>query len=127
MLEKSEKVDEMKQKSVEVIKASPKAFKQALKAWEKIVPQAASMLIQTEQAENPQEAKDIFMQAKDLSTRATALHQVVFDSIDKVHNKPELMSIAQNRITSLLMRQSEATFSDFDALEGCTMEAKDYS
>jgi hypothetical protein len=119
--------EEAVQSSVEVIKASPKAFKAALKAWEKMVPEAASMLLQTEMAESPQEAKEVFMQAKELANRATALHQVVFDSVEKVTNKDKLMSVAQNRITSLLMRQSEASLSDFDALEGCTEQAKDYS
>merc|ERR1719181_1757121 len=76
--------NEDKPSSVEVLKASPKAFKQALKAWEKMVPEAASMLLQTEMAESPQEAKDVFMQAKELAGKATDLHQVVFESVEKV-------------------------------------------
>jgi hypothetical protein len=110
---------EDKQKSIEVIKASPKVFKQALKSWEKMVPEAASMLLQTEMAESAEEAKEVFMQAKELASKATALHQEVFDSVDQVTNKEQLMSVAQNRITSLLMRQSEASLNDFNALEGC--------
>jgi hypothetical protein len=112
--------NEDKQSSIEVLKASPKAFKQALKAWEKMVPEAASMLLQTEMAESAEEAKDAFMQAKDLASKATTLHQEVFDSVEQVTDKDLLMSVAQNRITSLLMRQSEASLSDFNALEGCS-------
>jgi len=113
---------EDKQKSIEVIKASPKAFKTALKAWEKMVPEAASMLLQTEMAETAQEAKENFMQAKELASKATTLHQEVFDSVEQVSNKEQLMSVAQNRITALLIRQSEETLSDFNALEGCENE-----
>jgi hypothetical protein len=121
-----EKVEETQQTSVEVIKASPKAFKQALKAWEKLVPEAASMLLQTEMVETPEEAKEVFMQAKDLASKASDLHEVVFESVEKVTDKDKLMSVAQNRITSLLMRQSEASLSDFNALEGCRADASDY-
>jgi len=120
-------IAERRQNSIEVLKASPKTFKTALKAWEKMVPEAASMLLQTQMTEDPQEAKSVFLQAKELANRATALHQVVFDSVEQVTNKDNLMSVAQNRITSLLMRQSEASLSDFDALEGCNGQAKDYS
>jgi len=120
-------MQETRQKSIEVIKASPKSFRTALKAWENMVPEAATMLIQTEMAESPQEGKAVFMQAKELANRATALHQVVFDSLEKVHNKDMLMGVAQNRITSLLMRQSEASLADFDSMDGCTAQAKDYS
>lgn len=127
MIQTEEKVEESKQKSIEVIKASPKEFKVALKAWEKMVPQAASLLLQTESAENYEEAKANFMQAKDLASKAQTLHQQVFESVEKAANKEKLMSVAQNRITSLLMRQSEAALADFDSLEGCTGEAKDYS
>merc|ERR1719313_2714442 len=59
------------------------------------------------------------MEAKQLASKASELHQEVFDSIEQVSNKEQLMSVAQNRITSLLMRQSEASLSDFNALEGC--------
>merc|ERR1719375_1991573 len=62
------------------------------------------------------------MEAKALANRATALHQVVFDSVEEVTNKEQLMGVAQNRITSLLVRQSEASLSDFDALEGCVVD-----
>merc|ERR1719231_1154653 len=80
------------------------------------------MLLQTEMAESAQEAKDVFMQAKELANKATNLHQEVFESVEAVTNKEVLMSVAQNRITSLLMRQSEASLSDFNALEGCDNE-----
>jgi len=123
-------VEEAHQKSIEVLKASPKAFKVALKAWEKLVPEAASMLLQTEVNEGFEQnvdQKPLYLQARELSNRATVLHQTVVESVEKVDNKDKLMAVAQNRITSLLMRQSEATLGDFDALEGCTGAAKDYS
>merc|ERR1719262_1234251 len=76
------------------------------------------MLLQTSMAEPEQ--------ANELAKRSQDLHKEVFESLDKIANKAQLMSVAQNRITSLLMRQSEETLKDFDSLEGCAESANDY-
>jgi hypothetical protein len=122
LMQQQETVAEKQQKTVEVIKAAPKAFKKALKSWEKVVPEAASVLLQTSTAE-----ADQAFEVMGLAQRGKDLHNEIFASIDQAHNKATLLGVAQNRITSLLMRQAEATIKDFDALEGCTDAAKDFS
>jgi hypothetical protein len=113
-------IEEKHQKTVEILKAAPKEFKKALKSWEKIVPEAAAVLLQTASDESNQEAVH-------LAKRARHLHNNVYTAVEQVSNKAQLMGVAQNRITSLLMRQAEETIKDFDALEGCTDSAKDFS
>jgi len=113
-------VEEKKQSTVEILKASPKAFKKALRSWEKIVPEAATLLLQTSSADSEQ-------QATDLASRGRNLHTQLYSAVETASNKAALMSVAQNRITSLLMRQAEETLKDFDALDGCTEAAKDFS
>merc|ERR1719160_2366849 len=61
-----EKAEEKHQKTVEVIKASPKAFKKALKSWEKIVPEAATILLQTSSPDDDQDAIDLAERARNL-------------------------------------------------------------
>merc|ERR1719331_3807064 len=120
LVQQQETVAEKQQKTVEVIKAAPKAFKQALKRWESVVPRAAAVLLQTNSDESDQAALD-------LHQRTSHLHKRIFHTVDQAHNKAALLTVAQNRITSLLMRQAEATIKDFDALDGCSDAAKDFS
>jgi len=120
LVQQQETVAEKQQKTIEVIKAAPKPFKQALKRWESVVPRAAAVLLQTNSDESGQAALD-------LHQRTSHLHKRIFHTVDQAHNKAALLTVAQNRITSLLMRQAEATIKDFDALDGCTDSAKDFS
>lgn len=126
------KAEEVKVKSIDIIKASPKEFKMAYKAWEKMLPQAASLLLQFgSPGENPQAAQHSLTEAQDLAKKAQGIHQDIVASIalaeEHFSEYPvPLMSVAQNRITSLMIRQAEASLENFDALDGCTGPTKDY-